>query len=452
MKTFSTVSATQIELFRRCPRLWVDRYIFGNKIEATPEMLEGSEIHQITETLLKAKRLTVPKGKWQKVVERLIAYFQVTGLLAGDSFWEGVSSEVPIRIKTAFDDRPGPWINGAVDVLDVRLETPSSLPTIYDIKSKKKLDLNYLLNSYQLENDIQLSIYARWVMHKYGTDKVKLIHVYLLRDPEYPEVKEVPTVVGLSEVEEAWNKILDTIHEMDRIYRATPKTLLDVSGNNQACFQFGKACHNLDTCEPQSPLVGLRVTKKETNMEVSNNEQTEDLAELLRKKKAAKSAPAAAAPVSAPPMAVATPVASILPPNVPGLTAPAEPAPPVVEATPEVVAEAPAKAKKTKKVTAPVVATAEGTPSATVYVGCAPLGRVVQFFRDWLAPIESELAAQNKVAHWGMIEYHANAIMASAIKARLSTLPPELVLHGNEPAAGIFLSVLPSTVNVVRGF
>ncbi len=64
------VSATQIALFKQCPRLWVERYLFGNKQEPTQAMNEGLEAHQAIEAYLKTGK--TPEGKWQIMVNKVI--------------------------------------------------------------------------------------------------------------------------------------------------------------------------------------------------------------------------------------------------------------------------------------------------------------------------------------------------------------------------------------------
>jgi hypothetical protein len=50
-----------------------------------------------------------------------------------------------------------------------------------------------------------------------------------------------------------------------------------------------------------------------------------------------------------------------------------------------------------------------------------------------------------------MIEYHATGILFDAIRSALGTLSDEIILYGNEPAAGVFLSALRGAM-IVRGF
>lgn len=78
MKKLEVISATQIELFRKCPRLWYDRYVLKNKQEPTPQMLEGLEVHQAIEAFLKTGEK--PKEKWVNVVGAVEKFLKENGL------------------------------------------------------------------------------------------------------------------------------------------------------------------------------------------------------------------------------------------------------------------------------------------------------------------------------------------------------------------------------------
>ena len=71
MKKLEIISATQIELFRKCPRKWVERYIFQNTEPTTEPMKDGLEVHQAIEAFLKTGK--VAEGRWKKVIEKVAA-------------------------------------------------------------------------------------------------------------------------------------------------------------------------------------------------------------------------------------------------------------------------------------------------------------------------------------------------------------------------------------------
>jgi CRISPR/Cas system-associated exonuclease Cas4 (RecB family) len=183
-KKIEIVSATQVELFLKCPRLWYSKYIAREKQpESTPEMMEGLEVHQAIEQMLKHGPEKV-EGRWAKLIQKLWNKLEELGLIVDGETVEGVFSEKQVRVRTKLvDDLPGPWFTGGMDIYDSR---DSELPVIYDIKSKK--DLKYTKSEFELALDIQLSVYALWVMSQTGSERVKLVHIYGLRDEESPKV------------------------------------------------------------------------------------------------------------------------------------------------------------------------------------------------------------------------------------------------------------------------
>lgn len=433
---------------------------------------------------------------------------------------EGVFSEKNIRLKTT----SGVWFTGAMDVYDSRAE----IPTIYDFKSKS--NLNFILNEYQLAGDFQLAIYTLWVMYQKQCHVVDIVHVYVLRDEKQPEVKIVRARVTKEEVLDVWMGVMDTVEEIVKLLERGSIKLLEVPGNDQSCFLYNKPCHNLDQCETQSPLVGLRKKKPLTETTEMPNVAPEDddsmLAELRRKKQVRDSAPPVAtrqlelpgtedeAPdadevgmalarikakvikldgsghvftkegaaqgwVLRPPTAaeleafkqfagenmleIKLPIAkpkqesSLLAPGHPSRDAvPEETKPAPKEAKPaEPKAEKrppKKKAEAAESAEAAVMPVAEGGPKVKLYVDCSPIGRVVPRYSEWVKPIEDEVAAKNKVAYWNLIEYHATGIIFDAIRAKLDTLPKELIMFSNEPTGAIFISACAGRVEVVKGW
>lgn len=440
-KKISVLSATQIKLFRECPRLWIERYIFGHKLPSTKEMDEGLEVHQAIEAYLKTGKLEHPK--WPNLLAKIHEYLSKHRLTP--QF--GVQAEKPIRIKL----REGVWFTGAIDILDSR-QAAMGIATIYDIKSKNKLDERYLLNSFQLTQDVQLALYAWDVMRVFKIDAVDLIHIYALRDERQPEVRPVPTRITRQQVEEVMLSVLETADKMLEYANLDLETSLAVPGNEESCFAYGKPCHYIEQCSPQSDLVGLRVPKKESKEEQEMANEDQSLLEELRAKRAGKGMAVQSSSAVAPAAAAVTEVSLVAP------GAPPRETPKPTETKAEVPEEK--AATKSKKATA-TAATAPTSNSSDevdrrvenlcrVYVGCLPMFSEdgVTNFSDWVRPIEDAVAKKLKLPHWKASQFisHGEAAMTVAIREALGTLPRELFLSGTEPSAEVFLSCVPGRI------
>lgn len=427
-KKIEIISASQILLFKQCPRLWFNRYISGEKTPVTDAMNAGLDVHLAIEELLKTG--SIKSDKWKNVVKKIQDEIVKLDLTNIDGFKEGVFSEHRVTLRTEV----GPMFLGSMDIFDARGE----IPIIYDIKSKGNLD--YVLNEFQIEQDIQLAIYALWTMETKKISNVQIVHIYVLRDENNPIIKIVSSNVNRDQVEKVWQNVFEIVQKM--ITYANEKDSLQFPGNKNSCFAYGKPCHYINRCEPESPLIGLRVQKK------SIEEDKMSLIDELREAKALANKRTVAN--------IATPYSdkqmsfpSILPPDAPPRTTSVEA--PVTAPAAETKVKL-AKVKLEKKTKSELFSSVEENSTFLLYVKCSPYGKDVLQFQNWVSPIEIEVAAKHRVSHWGMIEYHASAILADAMKNKLDTLPKEMVMFGNEPAAGIFKSLLPPNTQLVMGF
>jgi len=443
------VSASQVDLFRRCPRLWFYERVLDKRRPASPAMLGGKEIHTKIET-------------WVQTGELPAADDPHFGLVVGAS--QIIVRHPRLRVELEFKIetyKGGPdWV-GFIDLFD-----PDAVPVkITDHKTIS--DLRYIKTPEEIRTNVQMISYAKWAIDEFKQDSAAVGHLYYRTRGKAKVIEGPIEVVDRQHVEEQWGDFLGTVREMVAVSEADNRDPMEVPPNTESCGMYG-GCYFRQDCGLFPSLFQIKSSPKKENQNMAT----------LSEKLAAKNGTPVVATDTCPRCLgnklidvdgikkICTDCkgsgvfsgASLIPPDAPPRTD--QPGDPTAE-------EAGAKKKKSKKKDPEIVIKVEGadgvmrpieeaappapistrkTPkkAPTIYVDCYPLkgeDRPVPF-EEWLAPIQQAIAETNNVPDYGMIPYTAKAVLAAAIQMSLDTLPEILYVKQSHRASDVFLEVV----------
>jgi len=432
------VSASQVDLFVRCPRLWFYERVLDQRRPPSAAMTVGKDIHARLEHWERTGELPAADDPHLELVTQAAEIIhRHPGLLIEQEF----------TIAT-YDGGPG-W-TGFIDLYD-----PEAVPErILDHKTIS--DLRYMKTPEEIRDNLQMLSYAKWAMETRGIGVVAVGHIYY-RTRGKPKVIAGPVeVVDKEHVLEKWAGYMTTVREMDAIHTAAGRDVMAISPNTASCGMYG-GCFFRQDCGLFPSLFQIQSKKdKETCME--------NLSQLLARKNGAAEVCANCAGAK---MVTVEGVKDICPTchgsGKPTATVGSVPpdAPPRTDQPNDPPAEEPKKRGRKPKavVAAPTPAAADTTePVAaavptgrkvpkvppTIYVDCYPIkgeSRPVPF-EDWLAPIQEAVAEANNVADYGLVSYTSKALLATAIQMSLDTLPECIFVKSSYRASEIFLEVV----------
>lgn len=258
------VSASQIRLWQRCPRLYTDTYVRNLREPEKPAARRGTELHRAIELRLRGQTWTPPDPPEGLPADQIDAWNEDMArvdLYSSDPRFFRLKSkhgEIEADIRIPYDDRID--LIGRIDVLDRKLGM------IVDHKSAGSK--RYIPTSEQLLEDVQARLYS--LVFPAG-EAVSLVWVYYLFGKNKPEQISVSAtlVSDPAGFRERYGEIIEQIYAA----RTEQKT-----GDKQrsGCYTYGR-CHRFDACaEPDVSIHRLIRQHRET-------EKKEEVATVIPK-------------------------------------------------------------------------------------------------------------------------------------------------------------------------
>lgn len=221
-------SASQVETYLKCPRLWYDGSVLGNKSPPSPAQSFGTVVHKVLEDYLDTNGPIKIAGsgldpRLPKILAAAIPYLPDPVRDAGT-----YKSEGGILIPTFAG---GPLWKGYIDLWmpggPPRAPTIGGVgggPNVRDYKTTS--DFRYAKTPQELERNIQLVSYAWWAMTtpEYPAPVVTVGHLYLKTRPAHKAHLVETDPLPYDYVRGFWqNEILPHVAAMEAIRAAMPK-------------------------------------------------------------------------------------------------------------------------------------------------------------------------------------------------------------------------------------
>lgn len=332
------VSASQIENFIKCKRLWFNKSIL--KISEGQKNFQslGEAFHLIMEK--------VPKGltynhadvdaspeDWAKA-EAMAK--QALPLLPLETPTKVFRREQAIRLDT-YDG--GPVMVGYVDLgIPVGVGWPAfMIPANEAIVGDYKTlsDFRYMKTPQELADSVQMMTYAKWALTGLDSEPehVRVLHMYARTKPPFirTAIRHESAVVTPDEINLRWNKTLDIVRDMQHTSSCENSEDVEAGGAlNGHCEAYG-GCSFRDKCgivKASSIKSLFQISKRPPALQANSTPTTESTplmgSPILDKIKAARAAQAQASPgtvenstQSNQPTGTVTPTTGVVPPDAP---------------------------------------------------------------------------------------------------------------------------------------
>ena len=472
------VSASQISSFNDCARKWYHRYVDKVRFPSTPAQLRGTGIHKSIEHYLLTGEIL--DNEWKKFVEAAIPYLPAPG--------------GPIRffvehkfLMPTFDG--GPRIIGFIDLLIDMDDGPAV--ALRDFKTTS--DFRYCKTPKEMEEDIQLNKYAKYLMREQERlnlppSPIPTGLLYLHTKRVKVQTRLVETELTQWQVDEIWERDMRRVRQMMSV--AEISCVDDVPPTTASCGKYGG-------CE----YAGLCGLPTRVNPGVRSKRSSEDMGSFLDKIKKSRnnnSKPEGAPVADAkPPEVVAKPADGVVPEDAasPVTEVVAETAPPVdppkkgrkkmtdaqkafnkvekmkkkmeeaeaeakaiadAEATADVVAEEVAEAEEAPEpepAPAPVAA-ATNTTGFALFIDCLPIKGVkdqMVLFDDWIAGIIADINENIDVADYRLLKFQEEKMALQAgIEKHIDTVPAVLIVRDSGVGKDALTTLIPHARKVTR--
>ena len=317
---WKNVSASQIENFEKCKRLW-----FFKSVLKFPEVQKGNQalgsaFHKIAEVVENAPVGQLPRAGYEynysdialdaagwQTAETLASF--VNPIIPRSTSRVSVLRETKIVLPT-YDN--GPTLIGYVDLAIPpgigwpELMIPREAAIIGDYKTLS--DFRYMKTPAELATSVQMMTYAKWAISDApATSDVYLAHIYARTKAPFSakSIRNSVACVSSTQINAKWNQTLDVIKEMDYVSTASDAQDVEATGIlNNHCGAYG-GCSFRDKCglnapNPVSNLFSIQ-TKPQASPTESNDMTNSGGSSILAKIQAARAAAAGnPAPVQAP--------------------------------------------------------------------------------------------------------------------------------------------------------
>lgn len=301
------LSASQLELYKDCPRKWGFKYLDGIVTPPHPAALLGTEVQdeQIDPYLLTGRGFDFsrPSGEIAQKLVPLLPAPQSPGLVLRRKFEipspSGLFSYRGEFDIYASDSKIVPGLVGGV-------------PLLGDIKTTG--NLKYAKTAEKLRTDIQAQLYAMVILFEEPTDELDAVWFYT-RTRGAPKAERHHVRLIASHVAEQF-EIIDALGKECATIKVQAPTAADLPPNARMCDAYG-GCPFRSICN-LSPAVHSAAINHE---EIVRNMGTADFLTQLRKNVGAPAAPPAVTSVVP---STPNPMASLLPA---WATAPVDPMP-----------------------------------------------------------------------------------------------------------------------------
>lgn len=253
-RPWASASPSQVTLFRRCKRAWYHRHILGRFTPQTAAQARGTAGHaEIESYLLTGKPIENP------YVQAVLPYLPKPG-----TFKVGTDVLVEHKYEMASYEG-GPLFRGILDLA----QSDGEKFEISDYKTTS--DLRYKKTPEELRTGVQLNAYAWWVFSEFDWQRAITVRHYNILFPgptakakPKPKVVVVEVSVTRDSVEQHWQGILETLHEMEVIARhGASCSADDVEPNTEACGDYG-GCPYRGFCglNPKKEIPTMELLKK----------------------------------------------------------------------------------------------------------------------------------------------------------------------------------------------
>jgi hypothetical protein len=227
------LSASQIILFKSCPRSWYWKYVMKVKEPYMPWLNTGLAFHLCIEhTYMKIRGDEIKKPKYfdEDLIDLVNIGFDKGILEVPNNFLLEHNIKVPLC--------EGAYLKGIIDFVNVDDGKIEDHKTVSSWK--------YAETEETLKNNMQLLIYAKWYLNKVKTRK----SVYLKHNQFHknaPETsKSVEVKVSRDYVENYWEKeVMSYVNQMIEMKTNTDEKAFDF--NLDSCGNYG-GCSFLDKC------------------------------------------------------------------------------------------------------------------------------------------------------------------------------------------------------------
>lgn len=238
----ATVSASQVEAYRRCPRYWYNRSILKIPEPTSPAQARGKLIHSVIEEYLKTGQIEVEGNDTERIEAIEIARAGLENLPPPSP---GLLIEEYIEIPTYAD---GPLWIGYIDLCDV--------DQFYIGDHKTTSDFRYVKTPNQLVENTQMSSYAWWLFQlKESANEVKIEHLYFRTKRPYKGLV-VQATLTREQCAANWNRDLLLVEEMESWANQDLTSANDLEPNTQSCDMYG-GCTYRKQCGFDGPFNGL---------------------------------------------------------------------------------------------------------------------------------------------------------------------------------------------------
>ncbi len=249
----SHVSATQITNYVACKRLWFFDKVLGLTPEQTPAQRGGDNMHKQLDAYYKG--LTLQHNP--EVREAVMHPSLVAALAALPPPGPDVLSEHPHDYNLGITAADVP-VMGRIDLLHF---CGPRTPTVIDLKTKSKSSFKkFILTPEQLQENLQMLIYAKYCVEKHDAAIVILTHLNVCKDE--PKYKAVSTSLSRDDLLHKYaHLVVKPVEEMKRTALLTSVDSLPTMEDaaHKPCYAYGK-CPFFQEC------FGVKTAKKEPNM------------------------------------------------------------------------------------------------------------------------------------------------------------------------------------------
>lgn len=319
------VSASQIELFQRCPRSWYFRYIDGHVTPSKPAQRRGTRIHWVQEYTLTNKRLP-PADVWpidpDEDPDEAREHYTLGCRLVEEALRKNdipsLDTEVACETEIALQVTPEASLIGYVDLI----WQTSDVLHVDDTKTTSSFDNNK--TPQQLLENIQLGVYAKWAASLTPEAPIVVGHVYYFTGNKI-KVKtcRVETPITQKDIDTTWARVVNVTEQIVTLRKTkeaqgdkhTADAVTPSGVMTGECSAYG-GCPHRARCGLET---GVILSGGAQTMEIKEPNNTPTLLDKLRASlvKPAEVTPAAPV-VTAPETPVSVPVTEgIIPPDAP---------------------------------------------------------------------------------------------------------------------------------------
>lgn len=493
------VSASQVESYKRCKRIWFQRYVLKQKEPTSAAMDRGKRVHTAVEQYLNTGLQPARDEHGQHLDAEAADIF-----LGGQDLYDdlmGCMVEHEIRMPT-YPGGPD-WV-GVID----SIYTTETKIILRDTKTSSDIK-RYSKSEEELRSNTQLIAYATWALKQWPKYHwIDIGHIYLqTRKPHRGQL--VSVVVSREHVEKCWQEELKIVKEMVAVAASGVKDVNLIPPSLDACGMYG-GCYFRSQCGLDMPAGRPFANIQGVTMESTDNKPAPSISRFGGLKKFGIPRPVGetvtitskdVVTVSAAELVSGTPILevpsdkpvvcftevypSIVPPDAPDrnevvtieqlegekkkrgrrtkaeMEAAKTPAVPVMQTL-----QGPLTQMAFKEIDldlpAPQVVPPEVLPfpivkNLVLYVDCIPMKGAHKndytALEDFLSPIVDRVAADMQIADYRLKEYgEGKARVAAKVKERIGNLPEVLVMTSQAPGFPEAYSVLaPHATSIVRG-